>query len=163
MKKILLVTIVLIGFASFAHAQYNESAPAQGAKSVYFELGGPGIASFNFDFRFKKTQGGLGARVGFGGFYVDGDGAVFLPLGLNYLFGKDGRNYFELGAGYTPVFIDEEVDADGIFSSSFGHLTFGYRLQPTTSGFSFRAAITPVFGEFGFFPLYAGISFGYKF
>ena len=55
----------------------SEPAPAQAAKSMYFELGGPGIASFNFDFRFGKRQDGLGGRVGFGGFYVDGSGAAY--------------------------------------------------------------------------------------
>jgi len=165
MRKILLITIALIVIASVSRAQSTgaQTGATTGAKSVYFELGGPGIASFNYDFRFGKRQDGFGARVGFGGFYIEGDGALYLPLAINYLAGKDGRNYFELGAGVTPVVIDDEVDGDGIFSSTFGHLSFGYRLQPATSGFTFRATITPVFGDFGFFPLYAGVSFGYKF
>jgi len=167
MKKILLVTIVLMGFANFAHSQYDkEQAPTQGAKSVYFELGGPGLASFNFDFRFGKRQDGLGGRVGFGGAYIDGSGAVFIPIGLNYLIGgKDGKNYFELGAGVTPLIASEEFsdDGDGAFTSTFGHILFGYRLQPSTSGFTFRASVSPIFGSFGFFPFYGGVSFGYKF
>ena len=166
MKKILLVTIVLMGFASLAHSQYEkEQVPTQGAKSMYFELGGPGLASFNFDFRFGKRQDGLGGRVGVGGFYVDGTGAAYFPVGLNYLLGKDGKNYFEIGIGVTPVIDsdDYEDEEDIPFESTFGHISFGYRLQPTNSGFTFRATITPVFGSFGFFPYLPGVSFGYKF
>src|SRR5687768_15365741 len=73
------------------------------AKSVFFELGGPGLASINFDTRFSKGEAGFGGRVGIGGFSVDEEGLVFVPIGLNYIVGKDNRNYFELGAGVTPV------------------------------------------------------------
>ncbi len=136
------------------------------AKSVYFELGGPGLASFNFDTRFGPREDGLGGRIGFGGFSIssDGDkaGLVFIPIGLNYLLGKDGKNYFELGAGVTPV-IGSSSTTDENFTSTFGHLNFGYRLQPSNGGFTFRAFITPIFGSFGFIPYYGGVSFGYKF
>ena len=137
----------------------------QSAKSVFFELGGPGLASFNFDTRFSKREDGFGGRIGFGGFSIksDGDnaGVIFIPIGLNYLLGRDNRNYFELGAGVTPVFASD--GGDGNFSSTFGHLNFGYRLQPQDGGFTFRAFITPVFASFGFIPYYGGVSFGYKF
>ena len=85
---------------------------------------------------------------------------VFLPIGLNYLLGKDGRHYFEIGAGATPVFGN---DGDGTFSNTFGHLLFGYRLQPIGGGFTFRAFLCPIFGDGDFIPYYVGISFGYKF
>jgi hypothetical protein len=138
---------------------------AQAAKSVYFELGGPGLASFNFDTRFGNKQDGLGGRIGIGGFSltVDGEsnGVVFIPIGLNYLLGKDGKNYFEFGGGVTPVIVSGSGDGD--FTSTFGHLNFGYRLQPAKGGFTFRAFITPIFGSFGFIPYYGGVSFGYKF
>jgi len=158
MKKAFLIVLVsLIG---------NMAAKAQqsGAKSVYFELGGPGLASFNFDTRFGHKQDGLGMRVGFGGFSLDGSGVVFFPVGLNYLIGKDTKNYFEVGAGVTPLIATEDFTNDGgTFTSTFGHLNFGYRYQPPSSGFTFRAFVTPIFGEFGFFPYYGGVSFGYKF
>jgi hypothetical protein len=138
----------------------------QAAKSIYFELGGPGLASFNFDTRFTKKEGGIGGRIGFGGFAIDGSSAIFVPVGLNYLFGKDSKNYFEIGAGVTPVFIDEgedDVSEDDTFTETFGHLLFGYRLQPIKSGFTFRAFMCPIFDSQTFFPLYGGVSFGYKF
>jgi len=152
MKKIYLAVITVIS-SLLTHAQ--------AAKSMYFELGGPGLASINFDTRFSNREDGLGGRIGIGGFSVDGGGAVFVPLGLNYLLSKDSRNYFEMGAGVTPVFISGTDGGD--FSSTFGHMVFGYRLQPRNGGFMFRAFICPVFGQFGFVPYYAGLSFGYKF
>lgn len=155
MKKLILFFVLLFGF--------SQMGKTQAAKSVYFELGGPGIASFNFDTRFSNKEDGIGGRIGFGGFSIEGDGAVFVPIGLNYILGKDSKNYFELGAGVTPVFISSANSSDGNFTSTFGHLIFGYRMQPRDGGFTFRAFINPIFGEFGFVPYYGGVSFGYKF
>lgn len=145
------------------------SVSAQAAKSVYVELGGPGLASVNFDMRFANKEDGFGGRVGIGGFSVnDGsDGkisAIFIPIGVNYLIGKDSKNYFEMGAGVTPVVLSAKYEGDNdSFTGTFGHLLFGYRLQPANGGFTFRAFICPVFGNGGFIPYYAGLSFGYKF
>lgn len=162
MKKII-ITLLFIASLQLCNAQ---------AKSVFFELGGPGLASINYDMRFSKAENGLGGRVGIGGFSLGfNDGGlnarstvIFVPIGVNYLIGKNTKNYFEIGGGVTPVFTNATVQNDSEnFSSTFGHLNFGYRLQPQNSGFTFRAFITPVFGEFGFFPYYGGVSFGYKF
>lgn len=144
----------------------TELSAQKAAKSVFFELGGPGVASINFDTRFSKKESGLGGRIGVGGFSFNFDSdenstIIFVPVGLNYIVGKDNKNYFEMGAGITPVFYSGEGDGD--FSSTFGHLNFGYRLQPLNGGFTFRAFITPIFGSFGFVPYYGGVSFGYKF
>lgn len=82
MKKIIL---------SFVFSLALCSAFSQGAKSIYFELGGPGLASINFDTRFTKTEKGIGGRIGVGGFSIDGTGVVFVPVGVNYLLGKDSK------------------------------------------------------------------------
>jgi hypothetical protein len=153
MKKIILVFV-------FSFALCN--AFSQGAKSIYFELGGPGLASINFDTRFNKTEKGLGGRIGVGGFSIDGTGVVFIPIGINYLLGKDSKNYFELGGGVTPVFGTGDAAGEN-FSETFGHILFGYRMQPADGGFTFRAFISPVFGSGFFIPYYGGVSFGYKF
>jgi hypothetical protein len=129
------------------------------AKSIYAELGGPGLASINFDTRFSKKEDGLGGRIGIGGLSIDGEGAVFVPIGLNYILGKDSRNYFEMGAGVTPVI----GTGSGDFAETFGHILFGYRMQPKDGGFTFRAFINPVFGNGFFVPYYGGVSFGSKF
>jgi hypothetical protein len=151
MKKLLL-SLLALSFYLITAAQ----------QSIYVELGGPGLASFNFDTRFSGKTDGLGGRIGFGGFSIEGEGAVFIPVGLNYILGKDQKNYFELGAGVTPVFVSSSSSGDN-FSSTFGHLLFGYRMQPQGGGFTFRAFISPVFGDFGFIPYYGGVSFGYSF
>ena len=153
MKKIICLFAITICISGMCSAQ---------AKSVYFELGGPGLASVNFDSRFKG-EAGLGGRIGVGGFSIDQESVVFVPIGLNYILGKDNRNYFEMGAGVTPVLTNIEDDNGDNFTSTFGHLLFGYRMQPVNGGFTFRAFINPVFGKGFFVPYYGGLSFGYKF
>jgi hypothetical protein len=153
MKKTILLLLVFVVF---------KNGYSQPATSVYFELGGPGLASFNFDTRFSAKEDGIGGRIGFGGFRIEGSGALFIPVGLNYLLGKDSKNYFELGAGVTPVIISDGT-GDGEFTETFGHLLFGYRMQPVDGGFTFRAFINPIFNGSGFIPYYGGVSFGYKF
>ena len=152
MKKLFIILFGMIAVSQTSTAQ-----------SVYAELGGPGLASLNFDTRFSKTNGGFGGRVGVGGFSIDGSGIVFVPVGLNYLISKDNRNFFEVGAGVTPVFGSGDLADGDNFSSTFGHVLLGYRMQPADGGFTFRAFISPVFGSGYFIPYYGGVSFGYKF
>jgi hypothetical protein len=162
MKKLYTIVIAFIAAIGAANAQ-------GGAKSVFVELGGPGLASINFDTRFGNKEAGLGARAGIGWFSVHDDfdakfSLVFVPLEVNYLLGKDSRNYLEVGAGITPVILSSKFEGDNeTFSGTFGHLLFGYRMQPRDGGFTFRAFICPIFGSWGFIPYYGGLSFGYKF
>jgi hypothetical protein len=160
LTKTILSALLAVGLSSGLSAQ-------TAAKSVFVELGGPGLASINYDTRFAKKEGGIGGRLGIGYFSVVGERLLTIPIALNYLLSKDQRNYFELGAGVTVVsyksdFYDYYNDPS-TFTGTFGHLNFGYRLQPKNGGFLFRAAITPVFADGGFIPYYGGISFGYKF
>lgn len=159
MKKLTFATLFVVLLSSSAIAQ---------APQLYAELGGPGVASLNFDSRFAKKESGIGGRVGFGGFAIEGTSVLFVPLGINYLIGKEGtKNFFELGAGATIVTAsDNETDTgEDRFTSTFGHLTFGYRYQPVGNGVTFRVAINPLifFENAGFWPLYGGVSVGYKF
>lgn len=146
--------IALFGTVLLSHSSFSQS--------VYAELGGPGLASLNFDTRFSKTNGGFGGRAGIGGFSIEGSGIIFVPLGVNYLLGKDDLNFFEIGAGVTPVFGTGNISSSD-FSSTFGHVILGYRKQPAEGGFTFRAFVCPVFGSGAFIPYYGGVSFGYKF
>ena len=155
MKKTAAIICFIFTLAISAKSQTS-------AKTVYFELGGPGLASVNYDMRFQNKNDGLGFRVGLGGFSIDDASVLFVPVGLNYLLGKDGKNYFEVGGGITAVSAKNHVDSE-TFGTTFGHLNFGYRLQPSNGGFLFRAGIVPIFNKDGFIPYYAGISFGYKF
>ena len=139
-------------------------ASAQSAQSVYFELGGPGIASFNYDLRFSGREGGLGARIGVGysNIVSSGSSVVYLPLGINYLLGKEKGHYFEIGGGVTPVF-NASPDDDSAITETFAHLVLGYRFQPIGKGFTFRGFLCPIYGNGIFVPYYAGISGGYTF
>lgn len=155
----LLVCMCCITSVSFAQTA---------AKSLYFELGGAGLATVNYDMRFQKKNDGFGFKVGFGGFKIAESNALLVPVGINYLIGKDNRNYFEVGLGLTIVTVNERYYNNGEttrdrFSSTFGHAFFGYRLQPKDGGFLFRAGLTPVFDGYSFIPYWAGVSFGYKF
>lgn len=156
MRKILLIAIFTCLASQYVSAQ-----------SAYAELGGPGLASINFDTRFSKKDDGIGGRVGVGGFTLNdgfGDNVTmfFIPIGVNYLVGKDEKNYFELGAGVTPV-LGNVNGGSSDFSGTFGHILLGYRMQPKIGGFTFRAFVCPIFGNGGFIPYYGGLSFGYKF
>jgi hypothetical protein len=169
MKKIALLILSSIIFIN-ANAQYGKDGQTAPAKAVYFEIGGPGLASINYDMRFTKSEDGIGGRIGMGGFSIGTSGdrttALFIPIGINYIKSKNGKNYFELGAGVTPVIIKETssfTSTSDNFNSTFGHLNIGYRLQPKEGGFFFRAAINPVFGKGFFWPYYGGLAFGYKF
>ena len=159
-KSLLIITSVLL---------LSRLCVAQGpAKALFFELGGPGLASLNYDMRFGNTEKGLGGRIGVGGFSLGGDNgratAVFIPAAINYIMSKDEKNYLELGAGITAVTLsDNSFDKKENFRSSFYHVDIAYRLQPKDDGFFFRAAITPIFNKHFFWPYYAGLSIGYKF
>jgi hypothetical protein len=160
MKKYVVLVITVLFSALFSKAQ--------NAKAVFFELGGAGLASVNYDMRFTKKESGIGGRVGFGGFSLGSKSekstAIFIPVGLNYIVGKDGRHYFEFGGGITSVILsDKSTGSNETFKNTFGHLDIGFRLQPKEGGFFFRATITPVFNKYFFWPYYGGISFGYKF
>jgi hypothetical protein len=154
-----LVAIIAILFSTTLIAQ----SPA---KVIHVELGGPGLASLNYDMRFKGETG-LGFRAGLGGFSLgtssDKASVVLIPLGLNYVLGKGEKNYFELGAGVTPVISKSTVNSSSkTFRSTFSHLNIGYRVQPADGGFFFRVAVNPIFGKGFFWPIYGGVSFGYK-
>ena len=156
MKKRYLLPALFTLLISFTKAQSS-------AKAVYAEIGGPGFASINYDMRFAKKEDGFGFRAGIGGFTIDNSSIMFFPMALNYITSKDQKNYFELGLGLTPVSISNGSSSSSHFSTTFGHMNIGYRLQPKAGGFLFRAGITPIFGNGFFFPYYAGLSFGYKF
>ncbi|GAB2485367.1 MAG: hypothetical protein EP311_00910 [Cytophagales bacterium] len=149
--------------------------------------------SFNYDFRFDRSRmDSWGMRLGFGGYTTDGDSFFSLPIMVNKLYGK-GPHYFELGFGATLFAFDEysySYCANGFFDSNgqyictstvqetssynyildvdgspsvMGTMNFGYRRVPVDGGFTWRVALTPIFNNNGFWPLYAGFGFGYAF
>ena len=184
-KLVLVIALLLSSFAAFAQ---DQSLPT---RSVFAELGGSGLAySFNYDFRFDSTRmDSWGMRVGAGGYSIDGDSFYSLPILVNKLYGKDGR-YFEVGLGMTFFGIKNEtysycqnydqfgncigpfttVDQDINFilpvdgsPSLMGTMNIGYRKIPLDGGFTWRVNLTPIFNNNGFWPLFAGVGFGYAF
>ncbi|GEO12186.1 hypothetical protein SAE01_46820 [Segetibacter aerophilus] len=158
--KMLLVASMLIGMN--VNAQSTASG-TDATKVVFFEVGGPGLISVNYDMRFGKTNDGFGFRAGFGGWSLKNSKLLLIPLGLNYITGKNGRDYFEVGAGSTIVSNSDKDPGDGPFKNSFGFISLGYRKQPVDGGYFFKAALVPVFGKGFFWPYYAGVGFGYAF
>ena len=160
MKKLLSIIFVLLFAAGSASSQ---------APQVYAELGGPSVVGINFDTRFAKKDNGIGGRIGLGGFSLDGTGILFVPAGINYLFGKEGtKNFFELGVNVTYVSAldnGREADPDNDLADTWSSLTFGYRYQPVGQGVTFRASVNPFFAFKNgvVWPLYGGVSVGYKF
>lgn len=186
MKKLLILLLMIGGLS----AQAQDSLPS--TKSVYVELGGAGLPySFNYDFRFDKTRmDSWGMRVGAGGYTTGRDSFFSLPVMINRLYGK-GPHYFEMGFGVTFFAYDEEnysyctdwyYDANGNYvcnsygdsnyefilpvdgsPSLMGTMNFGYRRVPIDGGFTWKVNLNPIFNNNGFWPLYAGVGFGYAF
>lgn len=160
MKKILSGVLLIL----FATTDTNAQAP-----QLYAELGGPSVAGINFDTRFSKKENGIGGRLGIGGFAIDGDGLLFIPVGINYLVGKpDSKNFLELGLNLTYVSATsggEEADTENNLADTWGSFTFGYRYQSKEPGVTFRVSVNPFFAfkNAVFWPFYGGISVGYKF
>lgn len=182
---IALIMLVLFNL----QAQKNEMA----TRSVFVEVGGPSLAyTFNYDFRFdRNTLTSWGLRAGIGGFKLSDQSLITLPIQATRLFGK-GKHYFEVGGGitfmnYRSTYTSYEYTYDpdtGQYIESFmdvtrkdwhfildidktpammGTLNFGYRKIPVDGGFTFRANLTPLFNNHGFWPLFAGIGLGYAF
>lgn len=139
-------------------------------KSAFVEGMGNGlIMSFNYDTRFGNKPTGLGARVGIGGMSIGEFSLLSIPVGLNYLAGKDGK-YFEAGLGATYSTAGF-LDFDLVDVPVLGTMTFGFRSQPVDGGFTWRIGLTPVFGAKNkasgggvfFLPYWPHISAGYAF
>ncbi|RYY37774.1 MAG: hypothetical protein EOP46_01405 [Sphingobacteriaceae bacterium] len=144
----------------------TDSVTTKRAQTAFAELGGTGlIFSANYDTRFSKKRDGLGGRAGIGYISSDSESILTVPIQLNYLLGN-GNKFFEVGLGATIFsYNDDESDEFLGFDDTdkvLGTLTFGYRYQPV-QGFSFRAAITPIFSDDFFLPYFFGVSFGYSF
>jgi len=186
MKIILAISLIVL-------ATYGVHAQGDPTRSVFVEIGGPSLVySFNYDFRFdKENLNSWGLRVGAGGYKLSDESLLTVPIQANRLFGN-GKNYFEVGAGFTfvnyrntyniydysnydpntgesPV-MGKITEKDyhfildlGDTPNLVGTLNFGYRRIPEDGGFTFRANITPLFNTNGFWPLFIGIGLGYAF
>ena len=177
MKKVfftLMFSVVLLNAFSQDDAKVS--------KQFYTELGGPGIMfSANMDTRFSnKSHIGWGLRLGIGftikddefiddnGFYSSSVRTIpTMPLGINYLFGKEGSSHtFEVGAGTTFLFQKTEMlnysshQKEGYF---MGFFTFMYRRQPLVDGFTWRMGLTPLINTAGDIVPFGAAGIGFTF
>ncbi len=143
---------------------------------VFFELGGPGLVSFNYDRRFNKQTDGWGFRGGLGYINSSDYNVVSVPVGINYLGGRRGR-YFELGLNQSLIFVKNNQTNQNLFYTTrlYGvdvvdsktipltSMTIGYRSQPVNGGFCFRVGAMPYTTFTQPLGLEIYISFGYNF
>ncbi len=136
-------------------AQKNKTA-------FYGELGGAGLATLNFDIRFHGNTGlGLRFGVGAGLVTISGKGIVLLPVEINYLIGKNGNSFLELGMG-TTFYNGNKNDN---LAPTVAFMNIGYRYAPAKGGLLFKVTYMPVISlpDKKFYPLWGGISLGVSF
>ncbi|MFZ6024335.1 MAG: hypothetical protein ACOYVG_07740 [Bacteroidota bacterium] len=162
LKFLFILSLLSITSPGLFAQQKDTDLSGPPAKTIFGEMGGPGLFSANYDQRFKG-QKGWGFRVGMGGIGFITSGVFAIPVGFNHLSGKDGH-YLELGAGASAITV---TDGGNFFENSsstvFGYLNFGYRYQPEKKGFTARVFVSPLITGAGVFPFYGGISAGFKF
>ncbi|HSI76331.1 MAG TPA: hypothetical protein VK957_10560 [Lunatimonas sp.] len=161
-------SVLFSGFLLFSavpktYAQQNEIP-----QSIFVEGLGSGIFySFNYDSRFSTNSNGWGGRIGIGYISADGDRIYTVPLVINYLLGKK-RNFLEVGAGVTFIGLNDRSNTNvssglvNVENGAIGTLAIGYR-RVSSSGFSFRAGLTPLIGNFLEEYFWPQLSFGYSF
>ena len=168
MKNLLVISLIFFTCSSlFAQNNTNNANMRSKPQSAaFFEAAGPGlVVSFNYDTRFSNKQGGLGARIGVGGFALGNEASLLtVPVQINYLAGGQNGHYFEVGGGVTYASGDTPFDQD---TKLFGTAVFGYRYQPEGSGLNFRGGFSPIFGDTNdgafFIPYWPHLSLGYTF
>ncbi|WP_244940526.1 hypothetical protein [Echinicola rosea] len=187
MKIGFIAVLFFVGLMT-VHTGFCQESGHLPTQAVYVELGGPGLVySFNYDFRFDKSDmNSWGMRLGAGGYSVTDESLLTLPVQINRLYGS-GRHFFELGGGATFVYYrdrwetyriandghyyyETRVDKNllwiletGDTPALMGTLNFGYRKVPEEGGFLFGVNLVPAFNQNGFWPLWAGVRFGYAF
>lgn len=162
MKGFITVFIILLSLTATAQ-KADKKAGSSNARNVYGELGGPGVLSVNYDQRFGNKETGLGFRAGIGGIGLGNAGFISIPVGLNFLAGKE-EHYFEAGAGISAISLyDGATLFDNDQSTIFGFFNFGYRYQPSKKGLTGRVFVSPLITSEGFWPFYGGVSFGFRF
>ncbi len=172
MKKITLKLVIcfVLGALVLPQQGYTQNMP-HSQHVVYMEMFGQGgLFTFNYDRRFTKTPDGPGFRAGIGYVNLGKFEGYTIPVGLNYLLGKNDK-YFELGLGltYGKVALINAYDDEARLAAT---MFLGFRYQEEEGGFNFRAGLSPFLGnirnpgeepEVFFVPQYGGISVGYTF
>ncbi len=121
-------------------------------------------ASVNFDMRFKKDENdGFGFRAGVGNSLILDENITTIPLGVNYLLGKN-KSSLLLGANGTLGLFDNKLE--DIFnrqnSQFIPSLELGYRYRPISKGIAFQLTTHSFFNTVDkSAPLFFGAGIGY--
>jgi len=146
----------------------NTNGQEKANNLIYYELGGVGYGEVSLNYErnislndkvvFAPSLGfSLSSFIHVGGTKSINDNQFFIPLQVNFLFGKK-NHHLETGFG-MPIAIDNEKF--GLVSNIYV-LRLGYRYQQKKSGLIFRTSINPAF--VGIVPkIIGGISLGYAF
>ena len=161
---------IVIAMTWLLTAASVQSQNASG-RQFYVESGGPGLAfGMNFDSRFKGGERlGLGYRLGIGFSPKDsGEGTYFsIPVGINYIFGKENSPHtFEVGGGIA--LLTDKVTLGMTYGNSpprsvFGYLSFMYRKAPVDGGFTWRIGCVPIIISSNDIGLLPAVGIGYAF
>lgn len=181
-KSIFLITLVASQFCAKAQSLEEDTVkrdstivPATRPRSVYIEVGGPGLAlTANYDTRFGDQPDKWGFRVGAGYYNTGANWIASIPLQINYLYAlsKNGGSKFAqssfLELGFGTTFIRSQGSTNGTSfefdddTGFFATATIGYRYQQDDGGINFRIGFVPTVSAYGFIPI-GGLSVGYTF
>ncbi|MDG1279361.1 MAG: hypothetical protein P8O16_18935 [Algoriphagus sp.] len=191
--KYLFTSIILIFSVLNASAQEFESkVPSQSIYVELGGAGLPYSFNYDFRFDKSKIEG-WGMRVGLGGYTTTNESFFSAPIMVNRLFGKGvhffeiglGATFFAYDDKYNYTYCADGtfgpngeficnsyssyednysfiLDVDGS-PSVMGTMNFGYRRIPKDGGFTWKVNLNPIFNNNGFWPLFAGVGFGYAF
>ena len=191
--KYLFTSIILILLVLSVKAQEIESkVPTQSIYVELGGAGLPYSFNYDFRFDKSKIEG-WGMRIGMGGYTTTNESFFSTPIMVSRLFGKGvhffeiglGATFFAFDDKYNDTYCTNGtygpngeficnsyssyedsysfiLDVDGS-PSVMGTMNFGYRRIPLDGGFTWKVNLNPIFNNNGFWPLYAGVGFGYAF
>ena len=130
--------IAMTGWSFIFHQSLAAQDQNTNSVLLYLELGGNAIFwSANIEARFKSTEKlGWGFRLGAGGI---GETAAFIPLGVNYVFGKQSSPHHFVGGTGVTFLADFEENSGQLL----GLFNFMYRFMPVHDGLTFHIGFTP--------------------
>ena len=186
-------SLIAIMFFVGLLAQAQEKLPSQSVFVELGGAGLPYSFNYDFRFdKNKMDSWGMRIGAG-GYAFSGGDRFFSAPVQINKLFGKAPHYFEVGAGATLVAFKKEsysycsdwEYSQTGEFicrsqftspsdETSFildikgspnvmGTMSFGYRRIPVDGGFTWRANLTPIFNNYGFWPLFAGIGVGYAF
>ena len=150
--------IAIAGWSFIFHPSLAAQEQNTNNALLYIELGGNAIIwSVNIEARFKDRERlGWGLRLGAG---TIGEIAAFVPLGVNYVFGKQSSPHHFVGGVGTTFLADFEENS----GQALGFFNFMYRFMPVHDGLTFHIGFTPYIDKWFNWRPWFGIGIGSNF